>query len=61
MKTNNWISYSVAVLGVIVAASAIGTLVLTLMSQPIPKAIMTIGLVALAGLVRLLISPLNQG
>lgn len=60
MKTKNWISYSVVVLGVIVAASAIGTLVLTLLNQPMPKAILAIGLVALTGFVRLLISPLNQ-
>lgn len=60
MKTNSWISFSVVVLGVITAASAMSTLVLSLLNQPLPKAIITIGLVALAGLVRLLISPLNQ-
>ena len=61
MKTNSWISYSIVVLGVITAASALSTLVLSLLNQPLPNAIITIGLVALAGLVRLLISPLNRG
>ena len=54
MKTNSWIFYSGVVLGVITAASVTSTLVLTLLNQPVPKLIITIGLVALAGLVRLL-------
>lgn len=60
MKTNAWISYSMVVLGVILAASAISTLVLTLMHQPVSEVIIALGLVAAVGLLRLLISPLNQ-
>ena len=61
MNTDSWVYYVIAVLGLIAAVSAIGTVILVLMSQPVSELIIALGLVTVAGLVRLLISPLNQG
>ena len=61
MKTDTWIYYIFVVLGLIATLSAIGTLILVLMSQPTSELIIALGSVAFIGWVRLLISPLNQG
>ena len=61
MNTDSWVYYIIAVLGLIAAVSAIGTLILVLRGQPVSELIVALGSVALVGLVRLLISPLNQG
>jgi len=46
--------------GSIVAGSLIDIITMTMIGRSIPGIIAALGLVALAGLVRLLISPLNQ-
>jgi hypothetical protein len=60
MKTDTWIYYIFVVLGLIATVSAIGTVILVLMSEPVSKLIIALGSVAFVGLVRLLIPPLNQ-
>jgi len=60
MKTDRWIYYLIIVLGITGVMSAIGTIILTIMGQPLSKLLIVLGSVAIAGLVRLLISPLNQ-
>jgi hypothetical protein len=60
MKTDRWIYYLIIVLGITGVMSAIGTIILTIMGQPLSKLLTVLGSVAIAGLVRLLISPLNQ-
>ena len=59
MNTDIWVYYLAIVLGFITAVSALGTLILTIMGQPVPELLLVLGLLAVAGLTRLLISPLK--
>ena len=59
MNTDIWIYYLAVVLGFITSVSALGTLILTIMGQPVSELLLVLGLLAVAGLVRLLISPLK--
>jgi hypothetical protein len=61
MQTDVWIYRIVIVLGVIAVISIAGEIVLTLMGWPMPEILFALGAVAVAGLIRLLISPLNRG
>jgi hypothetical protein len=47
-------------LGCILAGSVVGMIVSTFMHRPLPEFLVGIGLVAIGGLFRLWISPLNQ-
>ena len=60
MKTNPWIYHLVIVLGLTVAASVVGSIMLLLLGRPIPNLLLVFGTVAGAGLIKLLISPLNR-
>lgn len=60
IKSNTWISYLVVVLAFIAGASAISIVILERLSQPVSEVIIAFGVVAVAGLVNLLISPLNH-
>jgi hypothetical protein len=60
MQTDMWISRAVIVLGLILVASVSGILILMIMGQPLPEILAALGFIAAGGLVRLLISPLNQ-
>lgn len=55
-----WIFNCAIVLGLIAAASVVGTLILTIMGQPLSDVVTWPGILAAAGLGRLLISPFNQ-
>lgn len=55
MKPDDWIYGIVAVLELIVAARAVGIIILTLICQPVPEVIVVLGLVAASGLAILLI------
>jgi hypothetical protein len=59
-KSNTWISYIVLVLAFMAGASAISIIILGRLSQAVSEVIIAIGIVAAAGLIRLLISPLNR-
>jgi hypothetical protein len=59
-KTDTWITYLMIVLGLTVTASAVGSLTLLLLGRTLPDLLLALGIVAGAGLVNLLISPLNQ-
>lgn len=59
-KTDAWIYYLVIVLGLTVAASVVGSIMLLLLGRSIPNLLLVFGTVAGAGLVKLLISPLNR-
>ena len=58
IQTNTWIYRTVIVLGSIVLTSAVGSILLTMMAQPLVEIPVALGSVAAAGLLRLLISPL---
>jgi len=60
IQTDAWISRAVIVLGLILVASLSGILILMLIGQPLPEILAALGFIAAGGLVRLLISPLNQ-
>ena len=60
MKTNPWIYHLVIVLGLTVAASVVGSIMLLLLGRPIPNLLLVFGTVAGAELIKLLISPLNR-
>jgi hypothetical protein len=60
MQTNAWISRAVIVLGLILVASVAGILILVITGHPMPEILVVLGSVATGGLIRLLISPLNQ-
>ena len=59
-KTDTWIYYLSIVLGLTVTASVLGTITLLLFGQSISEILLALGTVAGAGLVNLLISPLNR-
>jgi len=60
IHTNNWVHRFAVVLGIFVVGDLVGTIALTIMGGHIHEVAIVFGLVAMAGLVRLLISPLNQ-
>ena len=60
-QTDIWIYRIAVVLGVIAAISVIGAIALTIMGWSLLEILIALGAVAVAGLVRLLISPLNRG
>lgn len=61
LQTDIWVHRVVIVLSSIVVVSVIGAIALTITGWFILKILVAFGVVAIAGLVRLLISPLNQG
>ena len=61
MQTDAWIYRTIIVLGSIYAVSVVGIITLAIMGQPMPEILIALGLVAGAGLVKLLASPLNRG
>ena len=60
MRTDAWMSRTVIVLGLILVSSVAGILILRIAGQPVPEILAALGCVATAGLIRVLISPLNQ-
>ena len=60
-QSSAWINRIVIVFSSIVVGSLVDIITMTMTGRPIPGIIAALGLMALAGLVRLLISPLNQG
>ena len=60
MHTDTWISRVAVVLGLILAASVVGILILVVTNQALPQILIALGVVATGGLIRLWISPLNQ-
>ena len=61
IQTDIWISRIVLVLGLILAASVAGVLILMITNQSSSEIFVALGFVAIGGLSRLLISPLNSG
>ncbi len=61
VQTDTWISRTVILLGLIFVASVTRSLILMITSQPVPEILAALAFVATGGLIRLLISPLNQG
>ena len=61
IQSSVWINRLVFVFGSIATGSLIDIITMTMMGRSIPDIIAILGLVALAGLARLLVSPLNQG
>jgi hypothetical protein len=61
IHTDIWISRIVLVLGLILAASVAGVLILMITNQSSSEIFVALGFVAIGGLSRLLISPLNSG
>ena len=61
IQTDIWISRIVLVLGLILAASVAGILILMITNQSSSEIFVALGFVAIGGLSRLLISPLNSG
>ena len=60
MQTDTWISRIVIVLGLILIASLAGILILVITGQALPEILISLGVVATGGLIRLWISPLNR-
>jgi hypothetical protein len=60
IQSDTWISCAVTVLCVILAVSVAGVLILRIADRPVPEILIALGFVATGGLIRLLISPLNQ-
>lgn len=60
LQTNIWVYRLSIVLGLIVAGSLVISLTQIITGHPNSQIIVTLGLVAITGLIRLLISPLNQ-
>lgn len=59
-QKDTWISRAVIVLGLILAASLAGILILVTTTHVLPEIFAALGFVAAGGLIRLLVSPLNQ-
>ena len=59
-QTGAWIDRLRIMLGLAVMASVAGATILILLGKPIPDLLLALGIVAGAGLVNLLISPLNH-
>jgi len=60
MQAHSWISRTMIALGCVLTGSLVGMIVSTFFHQPLPELLVGIGLVAIGGLFRLWISPLNQ-
>ena len=60
IQTDLWISRIVLVLCLILVVSVVGILILRIMGQPLPEILVALGFIATGGLIRLLVSPLNQ-
>ncbi|MGD8405792.1 MAG: hypothetical protein PVJ21_19195 [Anaerolineales bacterium] len=60
LQTDVWIYRIFVVLGVIFMASGIATIVLTIIGLQLPEILIALEAVAIGGLVRLSISPLNR-
>jgi hypothetical protein len=60
IQTDAWISRIVIVLGLILVGGVASILILMIVHQPMPEILVVMGSVATGGLIRLLISPLNQ-
>lgn len=60
MQVHPWISRTMIALGCVLAGSAAGMIVSTLLHRPLPELLAGVGLVAIGGLLRLWLSPLNQ-
>lgn len=60
LQTDVWIYRIFVILGAIFVASGIATIVLRFIGLQLPGIFYTLGVVALGGLVRLSISPLNR-
>jgi hypothetical protein len=60
LQTNAWISRTVIALSLILVLNLVSSLFITVMGQPLPEILVAFGFIATGGLVRLLISPLNQ-
>ena len=60
MQSHSWIYRTTIALGCILAGSIAGMIVSTFTHRPLPELLAGVGLVAIGGLVRLWISPLNQ-
>jgi uncharacterized integral membrane protein len=60
MQVHSWIYRTTIALSCILAGSVAGIIVTTFMHRPLPQLLAGVGLVAIGGLVRLWISPLNQ-
>lgn len=59
LQTDTWISRAAIVLGLILATSVAGILILRMADQPMAEILVALGFVAAGGLIRLLISPLT--
>ena len=60
LHTNAWIVRTVMALSLILVLNLVSSLFLTVMGQPLPEILGVFGFIATGGLIRLLISPLNQ-
>ena len=60
MQSHSWIYRTMIALVVILAGSLAGMILSTFMHRPLPELLAGVGLVAIGGLLRLWISPLNQ-
>jgi len=60
-QSSVWIHRIGIVFGSIVAGSLVDIITMTIIGRPIPGIFAILGLVSMAGLARLLVSPLNQG
>jgi hypothetical protein len=60
IQPNTWISRTILVLGITLVMSAVLIIASLWMGQSMPESLAALGVVAIAGLVRLLISPLNR-
>ena len=61
LQTTTWVYRLSIVLGLIAAGSLAVSIIQIIIGQPNSQIVVTLGMVAITGLVRLLISPLNQG
>jgi xanthine/uracil permease len=60
IQSDTWIFRTILVLGVLLMMSFIAVITSLVMGQSMPKLLAALGVVAIAGLIQLLISPLNQ-
>ena len=60
IEVKSWMARTLAVISLIVIASMTGVVILTIVNQLVSEILFVLGAVAAGGLVRLLISPLNQ-
>ena len=58
--TNTWISRTILVLGITLVISILLIIATLWMGRSMPEFLAALGVIAIAGLVRLLISPLNR-